>query len=370
MTIEATHHSLAGNAFRALLLLSVLGVLAALAIDQRLLDRFAVPQPSYEITLEGQRFRVDGGTAEAMARQSRGRADLGSARARLAVSELLERELDTVFGELSARVPAYADWYFSLTGEYARLSMLILQRIGLQDRDDLWERAEGLIFNGGEFADRLASIEHRVESRLGVHAREQQTAWMADLLRLLVPGHEAVATGPAPVATLALDDLAVEFGGHGSSEFLTRISASSAGAGSAGLAAPLLARMAARSAATGLVVGGSVAAKSATRGAARAGGAGASMLGCAAAGPAALACAAVVGGAAWVATDWALLRVDEWRHRDALIADWEQRLDRLRTELEAAMLAHYDQAIDAWREGMETEVERTFSPLHSIRTSQ
>jgi hypothetical protein len=369
MTIEVTQHSLAGNAFRALLLLSVLGVLAALAIDQRLLDRFAVPQPSYEITLEGQRFRVDGGTAEAMARQSRGRADLGSARARLAVSELLERELDSVFGDLSARVPDYADWYFSLTGEYARLSMLILQQIGLQDRDYLWERADGLIFNGGEFVDRLVSIEHRVESRLGVHAREQQTAWMADLLQLLVPGHEAVGIGPAPVATLSLDDLAVEFGGHGSSEFLTRISASSAGAGSAGLAAPILARMAARSAAAGLV-GGSVAAKSATRGAARAGGAGASVLGCAAAGPAALACAAVVGGAAWVATDWALLSVDEWRHRDALIADWEQRLDRLRMELEAAMLAHYDQAIDAWREGMETEVERTFSPLHSIRTSQ
>lgn len=370
MTNEAAHHSLAGTALRAMLFLSVLGLLAALAIDQRLLDRFTVPQPSYEITLEGQHFRVDGGMAEAIARQSSGRADLGSARARLAVSELLERELDSVFGDLRSRVPEYADWYFSLTGEYARLSMLILQRIGLQDRDYLWERADGLIFNGGEFADRLASIEHLLEARLGVHAQEQQTAWMADLLQLLAPSREAVATGSAPVATLSLDDLAVEFGGHGSSEFLTRISASSAGAGSAGLAVPLLARMAARPAAAGLVLGGSVAARSATRGAARAGGAGASALGCAVAGPAALACAALVGGAAWVATDWALLNVDEWRHRDVLIADWEQRLDRLRTELEAAMLAHYDQAIDAWGRGMKTEVERTFSPLHSIRTGQ
>jgi len=367
MTTEAAHPSLAGNAFRALLLLSVLGVLAALAIDQRLLDRFTAPQPSYEITLEGQRFRVDGGTAEAMVRQASGRADLGSARAQLAVSELLERELDSVFGDLSARVPEYADWYFSLKGEYARLSMLILQRIGPQDRDYLWERAEALIFNDGEFADRLTAIENLVEGRLGVHAREQQTAWMADLLRLVAPGHEAVATGPAPVATLSLDDLAAEIGGHGSSEFLTRISASSAGAGSAGLAAPILARMGARPVAAA-VAGSTLAAKGAGRGAARAGTAGASALGCAATGPAALACAVLVGGTAWVAADWALLSLDEWRHREALIADWEQRLSKLRAELEEVLNANYAKAIEAWRQGMETEVERTFSPLHP-RTS-
>ena len=367
MTTEAAHHSLAGNALRAVVLLSVLGLLAALAIDQRLLDRFTVTQPSYEITLEGQRFRADGGTAAAMVRQAGGRADLGSVRARLAVSELLERELDIVFGDVRARVPDYADWYFSLTGEYARLSMLILQRIGLQDGDYLWERAEALIFNDREFADRLASIEDLVEARLGVHAREQRAAWMADLLQLLAPGHEAVATGPAPVATLSLDDLAAEFGGYGSSEFLTRISASSAGAGSAGLAAPILARMAARPVAAA-VAGSTLAAKGAGRGAARAGTAGASALGCAATGPAALACAVLVGGTAWVAADWALLSVDEWRHREALIADWEQRLLSLRTELEEVLIAHYAQAIDAWRQGMETEVERTFSPLHPRRS--
>ena len=364
MTTEAAHPSLVGNAFRALFLLSVLGALVALAVDQRLLDRFMVSHPGYEITLEGQSFRVDGGAAEAMVRQAGGRADLGSARARLAVSELLERELDIVFGDLKARVPKYADWYFSLKGEYARLSMLILQRIGPQDRDYLWEQAEALIFNDGEFADRLASIENLVEGRLGVYAREQQAAWMEDLLQLLAQGHEAVATGPAPVATLSLDDLAAEFGGYGSSEFLTRISASSAGAGSAGLAAPIVARMAARPVAAA-VAGRTLAARSAGRGAARAGTAGASALGCAAAGPAALACAVLVGGTAWVAADWALLSVDEWRHREGLIADWEQRLLSLRSELEEVLITHYAQAIDAWRQGMETEVERTFSPLHS-----
>lgn len=368
MITETAHHSLAGNALRALLLLSAFAVLAILAIDPRLLDRFAFSQPSYEIILEGQRFRVDGEAAEAMARQATGRADLGSARARLVVSELLERELDSLFGDARARVPDYADWYFSLTGEYARLSMLILQRIGLQNHDGLLERAQELIFHGGEFADRLGSIERLVEARLAVQAREQRAAWIADLRQRLAPGYAADTISAAPVATLSLDDLAAEFGGHGSSAFLSRISASAAGAGPMGVAAPLLARMAARPATAGLVVGGSVAARSASHGVARAGSAGASALGCAVAGPAALACAALVGGAAWVATDWALLNVDAWRHRDALVADWEQRLDRLRMELEAAMLAHYDQAIEAWREGMRLEVERSFSPLESIRS--
>jgi hypothetical protein len=71
-----------------------------------------------------------------------------------------------------------------------------------------------------------------------------------------------------------------------------------------------------------------------------------------------------------VAADWALLSVDEWRHRDALIADWEQRLDLVRMELEAALVAHYAEAIKVWRDGMNIEVERTFSPLESIRAGR
>jgi len=367
MTTQTTHHGFAGNAARLLVLLTGLGLLTALVIDQRLWERLLPAHPGFGIVVEGRDFRVDGEVVEALALRSAGRARLGSARAGVAVQDLVAAELDALFDDLAARVPEYADWYFSLKGEYTRLSLLIMQRTGFAGGDYLADRAADLIFGGEELGDRLAAIEDRAGMLLGAHAHEQRAAWLAELLQL-TEGRTLAETGRAPAAVLVLDDLAAEFGGHGNSEFQSRLSASSAGAGAAGIAAPLLARLALRPAATA-VAGSALAAKSAGRGAARAGTAGASALGCAVAGPAALACAVVVGGTAWVAADWALLSVDEWRHREALIADWEQRLATLRAELEEALIEHYAQAIEAWRQGMETEVERTFSPLHSIRTS-
>jgi hypothetical protein len=370
MTTHATHRGFAGNAARLFVLLAALGLLAALAVDQRPWERLLSPEPSFGVVLDGRHFRVDSGTAEAIGRQSRIQADLGGERAADRVRELLAGELDRVFAELKDRVPDYADWYFSLTGEYTRLSLLILQRVGWQNSDQFRERAQELIFGGDEFAERLAGIEGLASMQLAAHVQEQRAAWLAGVLQLLAPEAEKAGTRGDPVAMLALDDLAAEFSGHGRSEFLTRVSASAAGAGSAGIAAPLLARVAVRPAAAAAITGGGLAARGASRGAARAGATGASVLGCAATGPAALACAVLVGGAAWVAADWALLSVDEWRHRDALIAEWEQRLDLLRAELEAALLAHYAEAVSVWRDGLTLEVERTFSPLESIRAGR
>jgi hypothetical protein len=369
MTTHALHRGLAGNAARLFMLLAALGLLAALAVDQRPWERVPFPEQGFGIVLDGRHFRVDGSAAEAIGRHSRTQADLGSEKAVDRVRELLAGELDGFFAGLKDRVPDYADWYFSLTGEYTRLSMLLLQRVGWQHSDYLRERAQYLIFGGDEFAQRLMEIEDMASANLAAHVQEQRAAWLAEVLQLLTPEADRAATRGTPVAVLALDDLAAEFGGHGSSEFLARVSASAAGAGSLGIAAPLLARLAVRPAAA-TVAGGGLAVKGASRGAARAGASGVSVLGCAAAGPAAVACAVLVGGAAWLASDWALLSVDEWRHRDALIADWEQRLDLLRTELEAALLAHYAEAIAIWRDGLKVEVERTFSPLESVRAGR
>ncbi len=369
MTTQTTHPGFSGNAARLLLLLAMLGLLTALIIDQRLWEQvLPAPDPSFEIVVNGHDFRVDGEVARTLAQQSERRARVGSAHADALVRDLVATELDVLFDELMARIPDYAEWHFSLKGEYSRLSMLLLQQVGVVSGDYLADRAADLIFGGDDLRGRLAAIEDRVATRLGVHAREQRAAWLAELLQL-VEGRALVANDREPVAVLAMDSLAAEFGGQGSSEFLARLSASSAGAGAAGIAAPLLARLALSSAAA-TVSGQALAARSAGHGVSRAGAAGASALGCAAAGPAALACALLVGGTAWVATDWALLSVDEWRHRDALIADWEQRLGSLRVELEEVLIEHYAQKIDAWRSGMEIEVERTFSPLHSIRKSR
>ena len=368
MSTYTERRGIAGNAARLVGLLLALALLTALVLDQRPWDRLLGGDAPVGIVIEGQRFQLEAGDAGIIGQRAAERANQGAASAHDATARLVAQELDALFASMSARLPEYADWYFSLKGEYARLSFLLLRWGGLAAADPLVDATMELIFGGEELADRLAVIERDVEGMLGAHASELRTRWLEELLAVAREPKPARAGSP-PATVLLLDDLAGEFAGHGSSEFLTRLSASSAGAVSAGAAAPLVARLALRSS-TAAAGGRVLALKGAGRGAAKAGTAGASALGCAAAGPAAWACALAVGSAAWLGTDWALLTVDEWRNRDALIADWEERLALLRVELEETLLARYGQAIEVWHEGMRLEVERSFSPLDSLRGVQ
>lgn len=365
MNTHAQTRSIRGNMARALGVVLALALLTVLVVDQRPWDRLFASDSRVGVVIEGQRFLLAAEDAGIVEHRASRHADRGAAEAGDAAARLVAAELDVLFERLSARVPAYADWYFSLRGEYTRLWLLILRWGGLLTADPVVYKGMELVFGGEELAAEVSAIESRVEGQLAARARGLRTAWLEELLT--IAGEQDVEDAPgAPSTVVVLDDLAREFAGHGSSEFLTRLSASSAGAASVGAAAPLAARLALRSSAAA-AGGGSVALKGAGRGAARAGSAGVGALGCAAAGPAAWACALAVGGAAWLATDWALLSADEWRNRDALMADWEKRLALLRAELEQSLLEHYDQAIEAWHDGMRVEVERTFSPLDSVR---
>ena len=368
MNTHAEGIGFAGNAARLAGLLFALALLAALVVDQRPWDRLLDGETRVGVVVEGQRFQVDAGNADIIGQRAAERANQGAAAAGDATARLVSSELDALFEAMSAGLHDYADWYFSLKGEYTRLSLLLLRWGGLALADPAVDKAMELIFGGEEWVERLLAIERSVEGMLVAQASGLRTRWLEDLLTFAQEPKPA-RTGSAPAAVLLLDDLAGEFAGHGSSEFLTRISATSAGAVSAGAAAPLVARLALRSSATA-AGGGALTLKGAGRGAAKAGTAGASALGCAAAGPAGWACALAVGGAAWLAADWALLTVDEARNREMLVAEWEERLALLRVELEEALLAHYGQAIETWHEGMRLEVERTFSPLDSLRRTQ
>ncbi|AHF00126.1 hypothetical protein [Thioalkalivibrio paradoxus] len=367
MTAISVHMGTAGNLFRALLLIAALAGLMVLALDPRPWERLGSALAPFEILVASERLTVTPATAREMVRQSQAHATAGSTEAEARVRALLAAELDPLFAELSARIPDYADWYFSVSGEYARMLMPVLQRIGVRDGDYLADRALTLVFGGEAFDRELTAIDARAQSVLAGHVQALHARWLQDLMELAANG-QPPARERAPAEQLSLDALATEISGHGSSEFLQRISTSTAAAGGAGVTAPALARLLVQPGGAALTAS-AAAAKGAGRGAAKAGAAGATALGCAATGPAALPCALAVGGASWLAADWALLSVDEWRYRDALIADWERRLEGLRADLEAAMLERYLDAIAAWRGAMHLEIERSFSPIESVRSS-
>jgi len=359
MSVMDSSRSHFSTGVRLLALIVGMAVLLAFA-DRRWVEWLFAPQePAIELLLEGQHYRVGSTAASGFVSLSQRHLDDGEAAGQRQAAALIERELDRVFAELSARLPLYADWHYSLAGEYARLSLLVLGPLGLAPEDLLADKAATLIFGGEtEFRDRLGVVERVLDEALLAHLEAVRSGWVAEAIAFL--GRDGqTANGRVVLAPIALDDMLGAVGGmHG--EFVARISVSAA-AGATAAAAPLIARVAGRPLAT--AGGRTMATRTALRGLAKVGGSAGGALGCAATGPGALPCAVLVGGATWGATDWLLLSADEWLHRDKLIAEWQASLDEMRRELETALLARYLNGLDAWHGGMRMQLERSFSPL-------
>lgn len=368
MTTAGSEGGWAGNVARGFLVLAGLALLAVVALDPVIRSMILPQRVVYGVVLEGDLYSVDRKTAERMAERSQARATMGQLEAERRVHDRVAGELDAVFAAVHARLPDLADWYFSMPGEYARLSMLLLEQSGLSQGDYLASRTVAILFGGDDPAESLARVEGLVEGELVEHARELRAAWLAELIEL-AQGSSLATRPSAPDLALQLDALAGEFGGHGSSEFLARVSAGSAGAAASGAVALGMARLGTRAGGAALA-GSRASARIAGQGVVKLGAAGAGSLGCAAAGPAALGCVVLVATATWVTADWALLEIDERLHRDERIAGWEARLQQLRVEMEEDLLRHYQHAIVEWHDALELEVERTFSPLTAKRSPE
>jgi hypothetical protein len=365
MVAAGSQGGFAGNVARALVALAGLALLALLALDSGVREAFLTPRVTYGFVLDGAHFRVDRETAERMAERSSARAALGPTEAEHRIRDRVAGELDALFAGAHARLPDLADWYFSMPGEYARLSMWLLQQSGLGDGDYVAARTMDLLFDGNDPTESLARIEELAAEALAAHASEMRAAWLAELIELAEGSRPASRRGSADLA-LQLDALAGEFGGQGDSQFLARVSTGSASAVASAAMALGMARLGTRAGGAALA-GGRASTRIAGQGFGKLGAAGAGSLGCAAAGPAALGCVVLAATATWVAADWALLEIDEWQHRDERIAGWEAQLVELRVAMEEDLLRHYQNAIAEWRDALEREVDRSFSPLAARR---
>ena len=279
--------------------------------------------------------------------------------AREQVAEHISDRLDLLFDQVHGRLPAYADWYFSIAGEYTRMGALVLSRTELLDEQALINRTSGMLFPQQGFADQLEWLRLQTDGHLLRRAEQAREGWLATVMARLDSHATEV---PAPLEpsprTLSLDDLGEQLLGYQQPEFVQRISISGIAAAGVALGPALWRATAARSS------GRAVAARGASRGAARAGSAaGGGAVACSPGGPLALGCAVVAGVATWLATDWLLLRADELRNRETLIAELEQELKLIRAQLEADMLAAYDRAIRAQYDGMRGEVVGSFVPV-------
>lgn len=347
--------------FKLTLLAVGFALLVALAFD-------AVPsRPTGTPALAELRF---GGAAYGLPRQrlpeleqlTQRHFETREAATRQDVTARLEQDIDRVFTEAHARVPELADWYYSLGGEYTRLMTPLLVRGGVLGADHLAERTERLLFGDQLLSGHLDVIRTDVEALLAAQNLASRAAWQADVKAALEGWGMAIPA--ADGSGIDLDRFNQRLIGYDSPEFITRMSVSS-GAGIGAMAGPLIWQAASRRAAAS---GRVAATRGASRVAGRAGSAAAGgALACAPAGPAAVGCALLVGTAAWLGTDWLLLRFDEARNREAMEAGLHAALTATREALSDDLRQHYERISLNRQQILRAEIEYTFIPAYHRR---
>jgi hypothetical protein len=283
--------------------------------------------------------------------------------------ELLAKELDAgleeVFAGVRARLPEFADWYYSLGGEYTRLSMAALARLNLAEDSFVAGKAAEMLFPAETWEQDLDGLDGRALAHLQGHQRQLRDGWLAELSGRLAPYRVPAPLDPAgqsAAAQLRIDDLGTQLVVREREALESRVALSSAAAGGVAAGTIVWRGAAARGATAS---GRAAAARGVGRGAARAGAAAGG--GAAACGPAALGCALLAGAAAWVATDWALLRLDEALNRDELLAALDASLAGLKAEMHADLLHAYQAVLDRYHDGVEVEIASAFSPARAGR---
>jgi hypothetical protein len=224
----------------------------------------------------------------------------------------LAAHVEGLFAPVYAAIPAYADFHYSVIGEYTELYAAARQ---------MTNRLQHQLFAG--FDERLSVMVQSLDTRY-VTAYEAE---LAALVEKAVP--PAAAEFPLSAASQAALDDALSRASM--SKPISAVAAT--GTGVVG------AKVAAASISAGLVkIMGKTAAKTATKGTGIAAGAGLGAAVGSFLGPVGAAVGGVFGaGAAWFAVDHAVVKVDEFFNRDAFEAELRALVDAERAALHALM---------------------------------
>ncbi len=312
--------------------------------------------PALAVELNGRHYRVPAARAPALQSTSQHYLDEAERFALAAAEARIDRGLDAVFGAAEARLQDYADWHYSLRGEYTRLSLSLMQQLGWGDGAE--QESLRRLFGDDAPATWLRTLQQDADAELMQGLHHMRQAWVEALVAMLDGDAGARLDDRVEPAAISLSGIATRMGGN-DPVFLARVGVSGVagvGAATSTLRAGLVLRR-----------GAQMAARAGTQAAGRGAARGGSLLGCAATGPAAAWCAVLVGGATWIATDALLLGADEWMHREAFIAGWRETLHDTRAEVRRTLVARPHALLAQWRLGAADEIERTFRPLDLIQ---
>lgn len=351
-------------------LLTLLLVLACLFLFKQIMTQ--VPRqwsgnPGQIVELDDQYYRLNQAQMEWLASFTSERFNAAQTLSEERVHQQIDAQLDSLFARVSERLPLFADWYYSLSGEYSRMAMAALSTGKLVEGDFVARKAAEVLFPDPIWQGGLTRLENDSNAVLLDQQAQTRAAWLSEVQRLL-----ATQKVPAPIAGLGdthvrpelqpLDALLLELDELDAlSPLRNRVAISSLGA--AGVAGPALWRAVAARNALGSA---RVVAATSARGGSRLGGAAAGALLCAPGGPVAVVCAAGAGVVTWLATDWLLLQLDEAWNKEELLRHMTAALLDLRLGLEAELLAAYEARIAAIGSASQAAISQTFSPRTSL----
>ncbi|NGX16164.1 hypothetical protein, partial [Wenzhouxiangella sp. XN24] len=165
--------------------LLALAILAVLVTGT--LQRGWTPGPRIHVQLGADHYRVESAEAESLEAFSRDYFNTGSAAARTVLQRELEAGVTRTFDQVRERLPEFADWYYSLGGEYSRLSMAALARLNLAEDGYVARRVEEILFPEPAWETALAQLSADAAARLQVQGQALRDGWLAELARRLEP---------------------------------------------------------------------------------------------------------------------------------------------------------------------------------------
>lgn len=366
--------------FGVLVLLALLSAAALLQGSRELAEtRTAVAaEPVWRIVVHGEVHLLD----EAAFKQFQAQLDK-SVDGRLSgllqeSDELIQRKVEALFVPVYAAIPRYADWYYSLTGEYLRYA----HALGSGMVGYMEEKLREILFDETGMEQALAQLPRELQPEMVEMLGQAGRGVLADLSAgLQQNGEEQVPlqwelAGEVPMDTLMSEELMPSGGLAGRQLFSL-----GAGAGAGVLAAKgggaLLVKKMVASVAGGKSfqlaagVAGKLAAKSAAKGGSVLAGAGTGALICTPGGPLALLCGAAAGIATWLAVDLVVLEIDEELNRESLEAEIRQAILREQTALSDSLKQLYaswlNQRMERFRQRTRPSAESSsYRPIEQL----
>ena len=292
----------------------------------------------------------------------------------------IEEAVQHAFEPVYAAIPAYADWYYSLVGEYLRIGHALSGNAAQYMTTEL----KNLLFDQSGAQARLDGLYKKLQQTASEALQRTGQAVLAEVAEVLPAKKAATETDPGWTLSgeLHLDQLVKETLTPDSElarrQLLSLGSAAGAGALVAkGGASLLIKNMVAKVAgSSGFKAAATLLAKTAAKSVAKEAGvlagAGTGALACSPGGPVALICGAFAGLVTWVGTDALLVSVDELLHRDDLEKEIANAVHKEQQSLENSIKRLYaswlEQRLDDFLHQVAPQDQQpgTYRPLHEL----